>query len=271
MESSKNLQAEVEREVEQLIPLVTSGAKLSETKKKVFSFLYKYSAYCFELIERKEFKSCLYILLKLQTLCLTVLQKSPEVEKSGLKKVASSISEVFVQYQKEPNSVNLRIGDFFNLISKQTKQLNLGSELSETTQYLTEVIFVLAMTLNNIGAIYKIREKIDRAVLNFMLCIEVMMAFGSHLDAFQTYSFITAIANFTACIQNDPEKLEDISQMIASSILFLEELETQVQATGAKANEHYSKLAFYSQFIFVQQLIAENYTKLSDYTIVKFL
>lgn len=265
MHGSSDIIAEVERETDRLLKYVETQSDLLEYKKKIFSFLYKYSAYSFELIERAEFKSCLYILLKLQTLCIAILQNNSSIGKSEIKTMVTKIINIFENYQKNPSTISFELDNFLEIIQKKSKRILFGLSHDDTTKFYVEILFILAMVLNNLGSIYKLRNKAERAALNFCLAADIMMIFENLMNSFQIYSFAVVCVNLFDCISTE-EQLKDTSRVISSSILFMEKLESSIEELGSKADEHYSKLYFYSQFIMVGQVILGNYVKLTAYS-----
>ena len=106
------------------------------------------------------------------------------------------------------------------------------------------------MVLNNLGVIYRMRSKSDRSVLNFSLAADVMLEISSFMDSYQIFSLITVFNNLIYSVKKNAN-LEDCMKVINYSVLFMEKFESKIEEKSDKAEDHYSKLSFYSQFILI--------------------
>ena len=258
MNSKQDHIPEVERETEQILELLEGKRNILSFKQKILSFFYKYSRHCYEYIAKSEFKSCLFILLKIQSLCLTILQKTLSAEKSQINTIIRDVIEIFERHQTQSEVPSFRIGDYFSFVKSQMQTLTLELQSNEITKFCLEVIYILSMTLNNLGSIYKLRNNSDKAVRNFCAAVDLMMALDKLLDAYQTFSFLIAFINSIHCVEIQDDKLEDVSQVVCNAVLYVEKLESKIDGMSNKGAELYEKFEFASQFILLLQMDSLN-------------
>ena len=229
-EKDENTAKFIEKTSDNIINLIKESKKfISDKGDEILGYLHKNTLYCKDLIEKKEYKNCLFVLIKLNDICLKSMIYKPKETNEELKTIIQDLQELIVNSEKaKDNALKIDTTLLIKNIKYFEKQLNnhnkMIEEFGENGKFYFEILNILIDIINNIGVIYYKRKKIDRALYYMNLCSNIMIKMKIYTFP-QMFKYVEIALNLVLSMADE----SNIGQAFCNLIIFIENLESKLE------------------------------------------
>ena len=231
-EKDENTVIFIEKTSDTIINLIKDSNKFADKREEILDYLHKNSLYCKDLIEKKEYKNCLFILIKLNDVCLKSILYKPKETNEELKAILEDLQDLIVNSEKtKDKALKIDTSVMIKNMKYFEKQSNNHNRMIKyygiIGEFYFEVLNILIDIINNIGVIYHKRKKIDRALYYMNLCSNIMIKMKIYTLP-QLFKYAEIALNLILSM-SDESNIENIGQAFCNIIMFIENLESKVE------------------------------------------
>ena len=232
-EKDENTAKFIEKTSDNIINLIKESTKfISEKGDEILGYLHKNSLYCKNLIEKKEYRNCLFVLIKLNDICLKSIIYKPKEINEELKAILQDLQELIMNSEKtKDNALKIDTSILIKNVKYFEKQFNnhnrMIDEYGKNGEFYFEILNILVDIINNIGVIYHKRKKTDRALYYMNLCSNIMIKMKIYTFP-QMFKYVEIALNLILSMSEENNN-ETISQAFYNLIIFIENLESKLE------------------------------------------
>ena len=245
--ANSNGNADLDQDVRDVLEIVDSGQNAMNFQDKILTTISSLSKKGSTQVEAGEAKSAIQTLDKLQSVCSKLLSNYTPNPKSEVLTAIRKAVAIYEKYKKDVKSVNLQVDDYLDAVQRHSKDIVLDQSLSDMASFYVTATVSLAEAMNNTGVIYYKNNRLDRATQHFCCAIDLFNTIEHYLSAFQIYSFSLVMVNLCICIE-DPSRVEKIGKILCYAIIFLEKLDSELEARSIGA---YNSVINCSRFVII--------------------
>jgi hypothetical protein len=235
---------EVEQKSDEIITYIKQSKNFMDKAQEIFSFVETKANYCKELIEKSKYKNCLFILIKLNEICLKTVMNKPKECKEDISAVLKDV-ETFIENAEATKSESVKI-DLYkytqylkNFDGIRPSAINVKDKISA---FYVRIMELLGDVINNIGCIYYKRNRVDRSLYYFNLAAQIFMRLKANTENIAIQYIITIVNMVYALNDNEKEGLDASGQLVCNSIMLMENIETRHEDTPSGKPDPFDKI-----------------------------
>ena len=221
---------EFEAEYDEVLHLVVVDQSFFKNRKRITSFIEYNTASCTDLINSQQFKSCLYMLNKLYSICVEILRTFPiEMDSQGT--IRSFFTQLKVKEKATTTGLSQNKGiDIPNLIYTIQNFITLKdiTELKSPDWFQYSLIMeYFLVNVNNLAYINLKRNKYAVSIellQKAMECCNLIPACSYYLK----YHLSSIVINLVYLVEDNYR--DGASQLLCNTALYLEKLEKELDS-----------------------------------------